>query len=101
MKLKYTPEAIGDLQSTKAYITDVLHNPKAANRIVRRILDSCGSLKAHPYLGISLQAKINPETDLRYLVCENHLVFYRVEGSRVLIARILDGRTDYLRILFP
>jgi hypothetical protein len=29
MKLKYTPEAIADLQNTKAYISDVVQNPKA------------------------------------------------------------------------
>lgn len=100
MKLKYTPEAIRDLQSTKAYIGDVLHNPEAARRITKQVLDLCGSLKSHPFLGISLQAKTGTDSDLRYLVCENHLIFYRVESEWILIARILDGRTDYLRILF-
>lgn len=101
MKLKYTPEAIRDLQGTKDYIANVLHNPKAANRISKQILDACGNLKSHPYFGVSLRAKADVNTDLRYLVCENHLIFYRVEGDWVLVARILDGRTDYLRVLFP
>ena len=42
MKLKYTPEAIRDLQETKTYISKVLHNPKAAERITRSILNLCG-----------------------------------------------------------
>ena len=101
MKLKYTPDAIRDLQGTKDYIANVLHNPKAANRIAKQILDACGSLKTHPRLGISLRAKTDMDTDLRYLICENHLIFYRAEGDWILVSRILDGRSDYLRILFP
>ena len=51
-------------------------------------------------MGMSLDAKTGVDTDLRYLVCEQHLTMYRVEGDLVLIARILDGRTDYMRVLF-
>ena len=100
MKLKYTPEAIADLQNTKAYISDVLHNPKAARRITKQILDMCGSLKEHPNLGMSLKAKTDIDTDLKYLLCENHLAFYRIESDWVMVVRILDGRTDYMSVIF-
>lgn len=100
MKLKYTPEAIADLQNTKAYISNVLHNPKAAKRITKQILDMCGSLKEHPNLGMSLNAKTDIDTDLKYLLCENHLAFYRIEDDWVMVVRILDGRTDYMRVIF-
>ena len=100
MKLKYTPEAIADLQNIKAYISDVLHNPKAARRITKQILDMCGSLKEHPNLGMSLKAKTDIDTDLKYLLCENHFAFYRIEGDWVMVVRILDGRTDYMRVIF-
>ena len=100
MKIKYTPAAMEDLQEMKTYIAKTLHNPKAANRITKSILDSCANLKSHPQLGMSLAAKTGQDTDLRYLVCEQHLALYRVEGELILIARILDGRTDYMRVLF-
>ena len=100
MKLKYTPEAIRDLQETKTYISKVLHNPKAAERITRSILNLCGRLKDHPNLGMSLSAKLDCETDLRYLICENHIAIYRVADDWIMVVRVLDGRTDYLRILF-
>ena len=100
MKLKYTPEAISDLQETKTYISKVLRNPKAANRITKSILEQCGRLKDHPNLGMSMQAKLDWETDFRYLVCENHIAVYRIAEDWIMVLRILDGRTDYLRILF-
>ena len=100
MKLKYTPEAIRDLQRISGYIADVLHNPAAADRIKMNILRSCASLKQHPMMGGSVEAKTGFETDLRFLVCDKHLVFYIYENDEVSIARIIDGRTDYVRILF-
>lgn len=100
MKLKYTPEAIADLQGIKYYISKVLHNTKAANRITKSILDLCGNLKEYPLLGASLRGKVDMDTDLRYLICENYIALYRVEKDMILVARILDGRTDYMRIIF-
>ena len=100
MKLKYTPEAISDLQKTKSYISRGLRNPTAANRITKSILDQCSQLKEHPNLGMSLSAKLDMDSDLRYLICENHLAIYRIADNWVMIVRILDGRTDYLRLLF-
>lgn len=100
MRIKYTPAAVADLQETKDYIAKTLHNPKAAKRITKSIMDHCAALKAHPHLGMSLAAKTGTETDLRYLVCEQHVAMYRVEDDLILIARILDGRTDYMKVLF-
>ncbi len=100
MRLQYTPAAIADLREMQDYIARVLHNPAAARRITGRILDGCAALKEHPLLGMSLAAKTGLDTDLRYLVCEQRLALYRVEGELILVARILDGRTDYLRVLF-
>ena len=56
MKLRYTPEAISDLQETKSYISKVLRNPKAAARITNSILKQCEQLKEHPNMGMSISA---------------------------------------------
>ena len=100
MRIKYTPAAIADLQELKDYISKTLHNPKAAQRITKSIMDHCSQLKMHPQLGMSLAAKTGVETDLRYLVCEQYLTIYRVEDDLIMVARVLDGRTDYIKVLF-
>ena len=101
MKVRYTPEALTDLQEISDYISNVLCHPQAAARIRKSILDSCSRLKDQPLLGPSVQERMGGETDLRFLVCEKHLAFYRMENGYVSIARIISGRQDYLRILFP
>ncbi|SHK01594.1 type II toxin-antitoxin system RelE/ParE family toxin [Desulforamulus aeronauticus] len=100
MKIRYTPKALKDLQEMSDYISNVLYNPQAAASIKKSILDTCGHLKVQPFLGVSVQEKTGYETDLRFLVCEKHLAFYRVENDYISIARIINGKQDYLRILF-
>ena len=102
MRLRYTPEAISDIQEIKRYIKNVLHNPTAALRISKTILDACSSLKTFPRLGVSIEGKTGVETDLRMLICEKWIVVYRIEAAEgtISIARVLDGRQDYMRILF-
>ncbi|MEW6623010.1 MAG: type II toxin-antitoxin system RelE/ParE family toxin [Bacillota bacterium] len=42
----------------------------------------------------------NIQTDYRFLVCDNYLIFYRYEDGIVFVSRILYGRRNYTRILF-
>ena len=99
MKLNYTPEAISDIQNIRHYIKHTLRNPAASARISKAILDACSSLKAFPKMGVSIAGF---ETDLRMLPCENWIAVYRVDPDSdvVSIARIIDGRQDYMHILF-
>lgn len=99
MILRYTPEAIADLRELKTYISRTLHNTKAANRITKCILESCTSLKAFPQSGTMLEVLTGQPSDIRYIVAENQMIFYRVEDGYIMVARILDGRTDYLKVL--
>lgn len=100
MKLRYTPEAISDLQSIKQYIKSTLRNPTAATRIAKMILDRCSLLKSSPESGASISALTGYETDLRMLVCENYLALYRIDDDIVSVARIIHAKQDYMRILF-
>lgn len=99
MKLRYTPEAISDLQSIKQYIKSTLRNPTAAARIVKMILDSCSALKSFPESGASISALTGYETDIRMLVYENYIALYRIDDDTISVARIVHAKQDYMRIL--
>ena len=100
MKLRYTPEALRDLQEIKRYIKSELHNPTAASRITKAILDGCAQLKQFPEMGVSIGAKTGYETDLRMLVVESYIALYRIETEVVSVGRIINARQDYIHILF-
>ena len=98
--VKLSPSALNDLQKIKAYISDELSNPIAAERTVKQIMDDYMLLEVSPYMGPSLSVIIHIETDFRYLVSGSYIIFYKVNDENVLIYRILNGRMDYLKILF-
>ena len=53
-------------------------------------------------MGAALAEKFEITTDVRYFVDSKQLIFYRVDekNSTIEILRVLDGRTDYLSVLF-
>lgn len=66
-------------------------NRTAANRLFDRIVDRCQQLATLPYSGVS---SASLSEGLRYLVCGNYLIFYRVMPNEIVIVRVLDGRRD-------
>ena len=99
MKLRYTPEAICDLELIQDYITNRLMNPSAAQGIIRGIAIACNRLKNQPHMGIALRRKTGSEIDGYCMISGAYVIIYDVDEA-VSIIRILDARLDYMRILF-
>lgn len=98
--LHLSKEAQNDLAEIKAYITKDLENPDAALATVSKITKKIRVLKNQAYVGTSLSLIADMESDYRFLVSGNYLVFYRAYGKDVYMDRVLYGRCDYMRILF-
>jgi len=99
-EIKFSPEAINDLQQTKAYITEELCNEQAAVNTAAKITKRIRILANFPESGAPLSSVIDIETDYRFLVCGNYTAFYRLENNMVYIVRILYGRRNFVQILF-
>lgn len=99
-KLHLSKEAQNDLIEIKAYIMEELENPDAALATVNRITKKIRILKNQAYAGTPLSSVADTESDYRFLVSGNYLVFYRVYEKDVYIDRVLYSRRDYMRILF-
>lgn len=100
MKIQVTPKALDDLKEIKTYIEKDLSNPIASIKVISHIIDDYSLLEHSPYMGIPLSSKLSFETDYRFIVSGNYLVFYKVFEEYVAIYRILYGRRDYLKIIF-
>lgn len=100
MKIRVSPTALNDLKEIKLYIENDLSNPIAANNVVKRIIDDYSRLEISPHMGPSLSTKVPFDTDYRFIVSGNYLVFYKVEDDYISVNRILYGRRDYLKIIF-
>lgn len=98
--LHLSPEAQNDLIDIKAYIREELENPQGAMATVSKITSSIGLLRDHGYIGAPLSSVAEIDSDYRFLVSGNYLIFYRAQGRDIYIDRVLYGRREYLRILF-
>ena len=99
-EVKFSPEAIEDLQQIKTYIRDELCNEQAASAVIARIFQNIRTLEIFPESGAPLSSIVNFNTSYRFLVCGSYTAFYRTENGTVYIVRILYGRRDFMRILF-
>ncbi|MBQ7793735.1 MAG: type II toxin-antitoxin system RelE/ParE family toxin [Clostridia bacterium] len=99
-KIRLSPMALNDLKEIKSYIENDLSNPIAAKNVIKRIIDDYNKLEISPYMGTPLSAKVPFETDYRFMVSGNYIIFYKADEEFVSIYRILYGRRDYIRIIF-
>ena len=81
---------------------DTQYYPASITKLMTALLKAISLLADNPYMGAALAEKFEIATDVRYFVVSKQLIFYRVdEGNSVIeILRVLDGRTDYLSVLF-
>lgn len=101
MKVFFKKTAIDDIQAAESYIAQKLRNKDAAKKLTATIFNAALLLSDNPYMGAALSGKFPVETDLRFLIVSKHLIFYRViYDEHIEITRVLDGRQDYMSILF-
>ena len=100
MTILYTPEARHDLISIRQYILENFFDDLAAKRLTKKIVERIALLEANPEMGVSLQKRVNRETDLQLLLIDKHIAFYRVLEDEIQIIRILDTRMDYMKEIF-
>ena len=98
-KIVLSNDAIQDLADTKTYISRELKNPMAAKRIVSGIAKRIRILETYPEAGPSVAALTGEDTDIRLLSCDKHIAMYRIVGNTIHVARIVNARQDYLRLV--
>lgn len=98
--INLSEEAQADLAEIKEYISEKLGNTTVALSTVGKITKAIRILQNHALAGPALSSVADVESDYRYLVRGNYLIFYRVQGNEVYVDRVLYGCRDYLRILF-
>ena len=94
--VKLVRVAEDDLREIVLYVA--ADRPSAADELADKIEKNLNLLSNHPHLG-----RVPKEAELarlgyRYLVVENYLIFYKIEGRTILVHRILHGARDYLSL---
>lgn len=100
MNVKFSPEALNDLDEIYNYIANVLKNPAAAESTIDKLLDKADLLTHEPEMGKMLLFENDLFSGYRYIISDNYLAFYRIGSDSVFIDRVIFGKRDYMKILF-
>jgi toxin ParE1/3/4 len=86
-----------DLTEIIKFIAD--DNPTAVEAIANKIEKNLELLPDNPHLGRIPRDEEIKSLGYRYLIVENYIVFYTIEGRTILIHRILHGARNYKSLL--
>jgi toxin ParE1/3/4 len=98
-QIEFLPSAWEDLESIADFHLNEV-GPASAEKITNQILDAIELLQAFPYSGA-----IHPDAELAYreyrklVLSKTYVAIYRVVDDIIFIYRIVNGATDYPRLL--
>lgn len=74
-------------------------NPSGADAIANKIEKNLESLSDNPNLGRIPREEEIRNLGYRYLIVQNHLIFYTIEEKTIFVHRILHGARNYKALL--
>lgn len=100
-KIRYTPLAYDDLADISRYISEVLANHAAADRLMSKMEKNINQLTDFPYSGSEVRDNYLASKGYRKLVVDNYLVFYIVsdEQQMIVVMRVIYGAREYQNLL--
>jgi len=96
-QIRFLEIAEEDFTEIASYIA--ADNPKAANAIATKIEKNLELLSENPLLGRIPRDEEIRKLRYRYLIVQNHIIFYTIENKTIYIHRILYSARDYKSIL--
>lgn len=77
----------------------MLVGSKSAEEITDKLLDTIALLAEQPYMGALHPDPFLAGHQYRKMICGKYVCIYKVIDQTVYVYRIVDGRTDYPKLL--
>jgi toxin ParE1/3/4 len=90
-----------DVETIFSYISQ--DNKQAAEKLRILIYEGIKKLSFFPEMGVVIPEEDAPGTQrgFRRIVVSSYSIFYRVLEDRIVIARVLHGRQNWMQSIFP
>ena len=98
-KIRYTPEAMRDMDAVWNGVYEASKEPDVADRYVNDFIDEIEKKKQFPLSGIPLVYR-GLFTGFYSVSFKKYKALYRVHDNYIEIIRIIMGKMDYMKILF-
>jgi len=97
--IEYSKESKQDLIDIKQYIKYHLQEPLIAQKLISKIKTEIDSLKDNPELYSIIDDDVIKRLEIRKLIVDNYIVFYRIKNNNIQIVRIMYGRRNWINLL--
>ncbi len=97
--IEYSKESKEDLIRIKQYIKYNLQEPEIANKLISNIKKSIKTLKDNPEIYTIIDDDMIRKLEIRKLIVDNYIVFYRIKDDSIEIVRIMYGRRNWINLL--
>ena len=97
-QVEYSPLALQDLLRVRSEVYAASGSREITQRYLDELMDAAEAMADYPESGSPLYYE-NSFTSYYRITYKVYLIFYRLEGNRMLVERVLYGKTDYLNRL--
>ena len=97
--IEYSKESKQDLIGIKQYIKYNLQEPETAKKLILKIRNEINKLKHNPEIYSIIDDDIIKKLEIRKLIVNNYIVFYRIKKENIQIVRIMYGRRNWINLL--
>lgn len=97
--IRYSKEAKQDLINIKKYIKYNLQEPNIANKLITKIKKEIGKLPVDAKIYNIIDDDFIKKLEIRKIIVDNYIVFYRIKNKTIEIVRIMYGRRNWIELL--
>lgn len=97
--IEYSKESKEDLSGIKQYIKYNLQEPETAKKLISKIRNEISNLKYNPKIYSIVDDDLIKKLEMRKLIVDNYIVFYRIKNDNVEIVRVMYGRRNWIDLL--
>ena len=97
--VEYSKESKQDLIDIKKYIKYNLQEPDTAKRLINKIRTEINKIIDKPELYAIIDDDFIKKLEIRKIIVDNYIVFYRINNKTIQIVRVLYGRRNWINLL--
>ena len=99
MRIEYSPIAIRDLDRVWAEVFEASATEEIAAKYIDDLMDQIAAKRDFPKSGAPLYYE-GMFTGFYFVTFKSYMAFYKVETDRMLVSRVVYGKSDYMRTIF-
>lgn len=92
-------ETVRDIEEAVFYKEGLGVYPENILKFKRNVVGTIKKLVDSPKTGANLVARVEEETDVKYSVIDDYILFYEIDGNTVKVLRLLPAKSNWMNTI--